>query len=191
MAPPDSLRPRERKSKTLAQRACSAVNPDFGYLNSQRRRMRVPTGNSNSHSPILSTIPSVVPGRLKRARIEVAAVKTEEDCGPALGEPSQSASPSLRIAQLQNEVAVLRAQIRVNQETMDRFIGMQHDWEDLRQTFGGLSVRMNRVEGHIDEIVEHLPAHYGGKSEIGSDFDPDATIEVEGWSDVSVKKEEF
>lgn len=158
----------------------------------------------------MSTIPSVVPGRLKRARIEVAAVKTEEDCGPVLGEPSQSASPSLRIAQLQNEVAVLRAQIRVNQETMDRFIGMQHDWEDLRQTclrfqsrVGGLSVRMNRVEGHIDEIVEHLPAHYGWKSEIGSDFDPDATIEVEDgsqpvvdpwWleeSDVSVKKEEF
>ncbi|KAF8135946.1 hypothetical protein K438DRAFT_1997076 [Mycena galopus ATCC 62051] len=150
---------------------------------------------------------AAAPGRLKRPRVEVAAIKSEDSIPVPEGLCS---SATLRIAQLENEVALLRAQLRTNQQPTDQFIqGLQRDWDNLRRTclsfqtrVGGHGVRLNRVEGHIDEIVEHLPSHYGWKSEIGSDYDPDATLDVEDgsqpvvepwWSeegyDVEVKKE--
>jgi hypothetical protein len=44
---------------------------------------------------------------------------------------------------------------------------------------------MDRVEGHIDEMAIHLPAHHGWRSEVGSECDPDTTladVEVEDGS---------
>ncbi|KAJ7271315.1 hypothetical protein B0H12DRAFT_1067168 [Mycena haematopus] len=234
----DDRIPKGRKSKTLAQaRSVFALNPDFGYLNSQvpdktafrrfvsgpagaetqlelqelSQRMTAPcTGDfkpvasltdtkpanvkiEKENTPTVSTVSHeshLIPGRLKRPRLEVhdaMPVKTEE-LEDSISTPAESSqSTALRIAQLENEVAFLRAQIRVDQDATDSTIqGLQRDWEDLRRTslyfhnrVDGLRVRVNRVEGHIDEIVEHLPAHYGWKSEIGSDYDPDATLDME------------
>ncbi|KAJ7792012.1 hypothetical protein B0H13DRAFT_2516502 [Mycena leptocephala] len=135
-------------------------------------------------------------------------VKAEEDYVRV--PPQLSKSASLHILQLEAEVALLRREIRDNHEATQRVIqGLQRDLEDMRGTclafqkrVDGLRVRVNRAEGHIDEIVGHLPAHYGWRSEVGSDFDPDTTLtEVddgsqpvdEPWwpdaSDVEVKKE--
>lgn len=119
----------------------------------------------------------------------------------------------LRISQLENEVAVLRREMLANQEAAERVIqGLQHEWKEMLRTcvyfqnrVGGFGVRMNRVEGHVDEIVAHLPSHRGWRSEVGSDFDPDTTLadmefedgsqplepwtHEQDWSDVDVKKE--
>ncbi|KAJ6453245.1 hypothetical protein C8R47DRAFT_1229118 [Mycena vitilis] len=135
----------------------------------------------------IAVSPAAVRGS-KRARHEASAVKAEKECDPVLREPGRDAA--MRITQLENEVALLRAQLRTNQDATDRYLdGLQREWENVRAVclgfkdrVGGLGVRMERVEGHIDEIVEHLPAHHGWKSEVGSDFDLDTTIEVEDGS---------
>ncbi|KAJ7856263.1 hypothetical protein B0H14DRAFT_3643623 [Mycena olivaceomarginata] len=105
------------------------------------------------------TVSPATPGRLKQPRVDVDAVKGEVSV-PVVGELSSSAT--LRIAQLENEMALLRAQLHTKQEATDKFIqGLQRDWDDLRRTcisfqnrVGGFGVRLNRVEGHIDEVVE-------------------------------------
>lgn len=84
---------------------------------------------------------------------------------------------------------------------------LRSEWELMRREciflqtrVGGFGVRLNRVEGHVDEIVEHLPDHHGWRSEVGSNYDPDtilADIEDgsqpvdEDWydSEVGMKKE--
>lgn len=84
---------------------------------------------------------------------------------------------------------------------------LRSEWELMRREciflqtrVGGFGVRLNRVEEHVDEIVEHLPDHHGWRSEVGSNYDPDtilADIEDgsqpvdEDWydSEVGMKKE--
>jgi hypothetical protein len=117
---------------------------------------------------------------------EDTAVKTENGSVPGIIERNRS--DALRISQLEAEVAHLRSEILVNQLAAERVIReLQRDWQYMPQDcinfqvrVGGLIVRMDRVERHTDEIVGHLSGHHGWKSEIGSDFDPDATLaEVE------------
>jgi hypothetical protein len=101
-------------------------------------------------------------------------------------EPLQS--NKLRISVLEAEVSGIRKQIVAKQQTTQHIIQeLQQDWQTMRQDcidcqvrVQGLRVRMDRVEGHVHEIVVHLPAHHGWKSEVGSDYDPDITLaEVE------------
>lgn len=90
----------------------------------------------------------------------------------------------LRISQLENEVMRLRRENEANQAAAERVIqDLKLEWRHVRgdciafqSRVGGLGVRMNRVEGHVEQIVEHLPGHRGWHSEVGSDFDPDATL---------------
>ncbi|KAF7364703.1 hypothetical protein MVEN_00340100 [Mycena venus] len=136
-------------------------------------------------TPTVLRAVSRVQSSTKRARVdelEDHAVKLEPD----IVEPLPS--DKLRISVLEAEVASLRSQILVNQQTTERIIQeLQRDWQAMRQDcidsqvrVRGLRVRMDRVEGHVDEIVVHLPACHGWKSEVGSDFDPDITLaEVE------------
>ncbi|KAJ7666814.1 hypothetical protein DFH06DRAFT_1126869 [Mycena polygramma] len=164
----------------------------------------VSTKIEKENAPPIAIVPTVSPATpkgLKRARLDSDAVKNE-DCAPAPKELSRGAA--LRIAQLESEVHLLRAQLHANQEAMDRFVeGLQREWEDVRSaclssrnSVGGLGIRLRRVEGHIDEIVEHLPAHYGWKSEIGSDLeveDGSQPVEEPWWFqgfDPDVKEEE-
>jgi hypothetical protein len=140
-------------------------------------------------APTVSRAVSQSKSSTKRARVEELedhGVKLEHDIVPAIVEPLPS--DKLRISVLEAEVAGLRSQILVNQQTTERIIQeLQRDWQTRRQDcidcqvrVRGLRVRMDRVEGHIDEIVVHLPAHHGWKSEVGSDYDPDITLaEVE------------
>ncbi|KAJ7914120.1 hypothetical protein B0H13DRAFT_2325707 [Mycena leptocephala] len=193
----------------LSQVAAEPSNNDF-KAGISHLEVNVKFEKENTPLSVPAVFPTVAPTvrAHKRARMEDDTVKAEEDYVRV--PPQLSKSASLHILQLEAEVALLRREIRDNHEATQRVIqGLQRDLEDMRGTclafqkrVDGLRVRVNRAEGHIDEIVGHLPAHYGWRSEVGSDFDPDTTLtEVddgsqpvdEPWwpdtSDVEVKKE--
>ncbi|KAJ6498030.1 hypothetical protein C8R47DRAFT_1112592 [Mycena vitilis] len=121
--------------------------------------------------------------RFKRARLD--EVKTEERAFdlPLAGD-SDSKTCWRRISQLEEEVSVLRRELRASQDSVNRVIEvLQRDREELRRASIGLGARMNRVEGHVNEMVDNFPAHGGWRSEVGSRFDPDWTLaEVEDGS---------
>ncbi|KAJ6458002.1 hypothetical protein C8R45DRAFT_943014 [Mycena sanguinolenta] len=137
-----------------------------------------------NHPPTLTTS-YTTPSSNKRPRVdepeEDRAVKLEPYHGLDI---VASSNENLRISVLEAELASLRSQVLVNQQAMERKIQeLQQNWQTVRQDCGecqawvrGLRVRMDRVEGHVDEIVAHLPAHHGWKSEVGSDYDPDVTL---------------
>ncbi|KAJ6451531.1 hypothetical protein C8R47DRAFT_1215649 [Mycena vitilis] len=89
-----------------------------------------------------------------------------------------------RINELETELDFLRHKIHDNQAAAERAVNnLRIEWEQkfrasigLQMRLDGLRVRVHRVGGHVDQIVEHLPNHYGWKSDIGSDFDPDTTM---------------
>ncbi|KAJ6618148.1 hypothetical protein B0H10DRAFT_2217920 [Mycena sp. CBHHK59/15] len=124
MASPEARMPRHRKSKVLAEaRSAFAVNPDFGYLNSQApdkntfrhfmgglagdetqlelQELSQPTAapwigvfgtdtllaytkpasikiEKENVLPMVPTVSPAAPGRLKRPRVDVDAVKSED-----------------------------------------------------------------------------------------------------------------
>ncbi|KAF8171203.1 hypothetical protein K438DRAFT_1982190 [Mycena galopus ATCC 62051] len=129
------------------------------------------------------------PGRssTKRARVEEDhTVKIGDGSVPGVIEPVPT--DRLRISLLEAEIANLRTQMLLDQQGFKHAIReLQQDWHTMRQDcincqarVGGLKVRMDRVEGHIDEMVVHLPGHHGWRSEVGSEYDPDTTLaEVE------------
>ncbi|KAJ7430303.1 hypothetical protein B0H11DRAFT_2263738 [Mycena galericulata] len=129
----------------------------------------------------LPTALSPVPKRsLKRVRVEECVAKTEE-CLTPTPTPTEQAG---RISELESEVLALQHQMATNQEAAMRVIDdMRSEWElmrreciFLRARVGGFGVRLNRVEGHVDEVVEHLPDLHGWRSEVGSNYDPDMIL---------------
>ncbi|KAJ7468422.1 hypothetical protein B0H11DRAFT_2238888 [Mycena galericulata] len=119
----------------------------------------------------LPTALSPVPKRsLKRVRVEECIAKTEE-CVTPTPTPTEQAG---RISELESEVLALQHQMATNQEAAMHVINnLRSEWELMRRGFG---VRLNRVEGHVDEVVEHLPDLHGWRSEVGSNYDPDMIL---------------
>ncbi|KAJ6538248.1 hypothetical protein B0H10DRAFT_2245918 [Mycena sp. CBHHK59/15] len=125
--------------------------------------------------------------REKRPRLESldsVAIKSEPESTPIQGAAAGENRNSLhRIANLEQEVARLHAEHKEYQALMEQVIvGLKRD---LRQTqgdlafriqFGGVLVRMARLERHMDELVDELKVSRPWKSDVGSDYDPDATL---------------
>ncbi|KAJ7875507.1 hypothetical protein B0H14DRAFT_3437065 [Mycena olivaceomarginata] len=134
--------------------------------------------------PAPAVLRAVSPGQslTKRARVEEDHVKIDDGSIPGVVE--RVPSDRLRISLLEAEVANLHTQMLSDQQAFERAIReLQQNWHIMRGDcincqvrVGGLRVRMDRVEGHIDEMVVHLPGHHGWRSEVGSEYDPDTTL---------------
>ncbi|KAJ7038973.1 hypothetical protein C8F04DRAFT_1255544 [Mycena alexandri] len=148
-AGPETQRELQAASQHTADPADIERGPDIPdiKLESPTKAVTVKVEKENIvlSAPTTAYVARTNSSRLSAKRARIDEVKSED-----LGAP-HSTNESLRISQLEREVASLRREIQVIQD-------LRREWEGMRHEYKTLRVRVGFVEDHVDELALRVPA---------------------------------